>query len=345
MSDTSIEFYTRQAAEARGPEPQGPPKRKRKKLKRVLIASGTSLVLLVGAVVAIGLFYANHLASSVKRIQVTALTAKDQPAAAPGSMTILLTDTQVMPGQNTTTGLVELLHINPGDHRGAVICIPANTWVKVPGHGKMELGQTLAIGGPSLMVETLERLTHVDINHYSAVDFAGLPSVVGAMHGVDVDVPYSTISDGFRFPRGINDLNSADVLAYVRQPGVSEIGREYLQGNLLRDILDKIARDHFFRPSMENVRVLDAVVHAVSVDSDLSNSQLTRLALSLGHLSGRDGTFVIAPIQKSSPGKGGTKPVHLALNISRKLWAAINNNSVASFAVEYPGLVLTTRPG
>ena len=28
MSDTSTDFYTRQAAEARGPESQGPPKRK-----------------------------------------------------------------------------------------------------------------------------------------------------------------------------------------------------------------------------------------------------------------------------------------------------------------------------
>ncbi len=342
MSDTSTDFYTRQAAEARGPESQGPPKRK-KRLKKILIASGVSIVLVIGAVVGAGLLYVNNLASRVHRIPVLALDAKDQPAELAGSMTILLTDTQVIPGNDTDTGLVELLHLNASQNRGGVVSIPANAEVSVPGHGKMEIGQTLDIGGPSLMVKTIEQLTGDRINHYSAIDFAALPDVIGALGGVNVDVPYTVTSVGFTFHRGINHLNAADALAYARQPGVSEIGREELQENLLRAILDKIGRDDLFRPG-HDIALLDAVVNAVSVDSNMSNSQIESLALRLADLRGRDGTFVDAATRHSTR-NFGDQPVLLNKSIDRQLWLAIRDDNIAGFAQRFPGTVTPGAPG
>ena len=343
MSDSTTDFYTRQAADARGPESQGPPKRKRKKLRRILIASSSGLVLLVGAVAGSGYLFVQHLAGSVHRIDVAALTAKVQPSARHGSLTILLTDTQVYPGARTDTGLVELLHLNANQHRGGVVSFPANAWVEVPGHGHMELGDTLKVGGPSLMVETIEHLTGVRINDYSAIDFASLPKVVGALGGVDVDVPFPVTSMGFHFHAGINDLNAADALAYVRQPEVSEIGREELQENLLRAILDKIAREGLFRPGRD-IAVLKAVVSAVSVDSTLSNSALEHLALRLSDLKGRDGTFVDAAVKDGSPIRGDRRPVLLNNRIDRHLWQAIKDDDLAGFAQRFPQTIAPGAP-
>jgi LCP family protein required for cell wall assembly len=349
MSDTSIQdFYAQQAAEARGPEQRQPRpsrrKRRRRRLKRIAIAAGASLVVLAGGVVGGTYLFVNHLAGSVHRIPgIVALDAKDQPWAAPGSMTVLLTDTQVIPGNDTDTGLVELLHLNPGQHSGAVVSIPANALVEVPGYGLTELGYTLRLGGPSLMIETLERLTQVRINHYSAIDFGGLPEVVGAMQGVDVYVPYATTSFGFYFHAGINRLNAADALAYVRQPAVSEIGREELQENLLRAILDKIGSHRYF--AVTNYHVLYAVINAVSVDSNFSNSQLESLALHLGDLRGRDGTFVDAAVQPSGENNGYNQPVYLDNRLDRKLWRAIRDSRVAEFAQSFPFTVTPGAPG
>ena len=92
MSDTSTDFYTQQAAEARGPEPQGPPKRKRKKLKRTLIASGASLVLLAGAAVAGSYVFVNNMAGSVHRIDVAALTAKVSLETTNGGVSLTVPD-------------------------------------------------------------------------------------------------------------------------------------------------------------------------------------------------------------------------------------------------------------
>jgi LCP family protein required for cell wall assembly len=345
MSDTSTQdFYTRQAAEARGPEPPRPSRRKRRRrrLKRIAIACGTSLVVLAGALVGGSYLWVDHELGSVQRIHVAALDAKDQPLAAPGSMTILLTSSGVFPGQDAPTGLIELIHFNADYNGGAVISFPANVLVPVPGHGEQRLGETLALGGPSLMIETLEQLTDVRINHYSRITYSALPQVVGSMGGVNVIVPFPTTSFGFHFRAGVNHINAANALAYVRQPSVSQVTRTELQENLFRAILHKICSRNYFEAT--NFGVLDAVVSAVSVDSNLSNSQLVHLALSVGrHMQG-SGESIVVPT--TGPADAGfSTPVDLRTRIADALWRAIRTDSVAQFAARYPFTVTPIAPG
>lgn len=346
MSDTSTQdFYTKQAIEARGPEPHGPsPRRKRRKrLKRIAIASGASLAVLAGALVGGSYLVVNHEASSIPRIHVAALDAKNQPAGqGQGVMNVLLTASGWFPGQNTQTGLIELLHLNRDQQGGSVVSFPANLLVRVPGRGMVRLGQTLTLGGPSLMIETLEHLTGVRIDHYSRMVYSGLPQVVGSMGGVYVQVPYPTTSFGVSFPRGRNLISARKALAYVRQPAVSQVTRTALQENLFRAILHKIANKHYFVAT--DWHVLNAVVRAVTVDSDFSNSQLVRLALSLGHLGSRDSVSIDVPTV-GDPNAGFNTPIHLNSRIANKLWRAVRNDSVAEFAQRYPSTVTPIAPG
>jgi LCP family protein required for cell wall assembly len=348
MSDTSTKgFYTRQAAEARGPEPpgQGRKKDRGRRLKRIAIASATGLAVLIAAVAVGGFMAFNHLAGSVRRIPVAALDAKTQAAwsaGRPGSLNILLTASGYFPGQSVATGLIEVLHLNANQQGGAVVSFPANLLVKVPGHGKQRLGETLALGGPSLMINTIEQLTGIRIEHYSQMTYSGLPQVVGSMGSVNVVVPYPTTSFGFYFHAGVNRINAANALAYVRQPLVSQVTRTQLQENLFRAILHKIANRGYFQAT--NWTVLNAVVHAVSVDSDLSNSQLAHLALSLGHLSSSDGVSIDVPTI-GPPDAGFTTPVFLQTGLASRLWLAIRTDSVAQLAQQYPSLVTPIAPG
>jgi LCP family protein required for cell wall assembly len=347
MSDTSVQdFYTRQAAEARGPEPPRSPRSKQpRKRLRIAIAAASSLVVLAGALVGGTYWWLNHQVSSIQRIHVAALDAKTQAAVSagtPGSETILLTASGLFPGQSAATGLIELIHLDAGQTGGAVISFPANLLVSVPGHGKQRLGESLALGGPSLMIETLERLTGVRIEHYSQMIYSGLPQVVGSMGGVNVTVPFATTSFGFYFHAGVNRINAANALAYVRQPAVSQVTRTELQENLFRAILHKIANRGYFQAT--NWGVLNAVVRAVSVDSDLSNSQLVHLALSLGHLQSRDGVSIDVPTS-GNPNAGFTQPVDLRTRLASKLWRAIRHDSVAQLAQQHPSLVTPIAPG
>src|SRR6202167_3864816 len=210
MSDTSTkDFYTRQEKEARGPEQPGTSKQKqrRKKVLRIAVAAASSLVVLAGALVGGSYWYVNHEVGSIQRIHVAALDAKTQaafPGGTSGSLNVLLTASGWFPRQDLPTGLIEVLHLNANRQGGAVISFPVNLVVDVPGHGDMRLGETLTLGGPSLLIETVERLTGVRIEHYSKMVYSGLPQVVGSMGGVYVNVPYPTTSFGVFFPRGRN---------------------------------------------------------------------------------------------------------------------------------------------
>jgi len=366
MSDT----YTQDldgTQDLAGQQPQAGPRRERgpsrrhkhHRLVRILIGALASVVVVVGMVAGAGFLYLNHLVSAIPRIHgIAALTAANRPvmpAATRRSMTVLLAGSDVLPsvtrdggllGSSRSpqhmSGLIALVHLNALHHGGAVVSIPPNAVVDVPGFGQMQLWKTLSLGGPSLLIQTVEHLTHVRIDHYSVLDFDGATNVVGAMDGVGVTVPFAFTSGGVSFPAGLNHLTSSTVLPYVRQPGVSEIGRVLLEQNLIRAMLTKIAQGHLL---VTDVRVLHAVASALSVDSNFDNPQLESLAQRLSNLSGSDGVFVSAPTVDGSPTSGGVGPVHLNTSISNRLWQAIRHDSVAAFAQQYPFTVTPDAPG
>jgi len=347
MSDTSTkDFYTRQAAEARGPQQPRPSKQKQrpKRVLRIAIAAAGSLAVLAGAFVGGAYLWVQHEVGSVQRIQVAALTSKEQRAwsgGMPSSVNILLTASGLFPDQNAQTGLIELIHLNGDQDGGAVISFPANLLVRIPGHGRQRLAEATALGGPSLLVETIEQLTGLRIEHFSRIDYSGLPEVLGSMGGVNVDVPFTTTSLGFSFRAGVDRINAADALAYVRQPTVSQVTRTQLQENLFRAILHKIANRRYFVAT--DWRVLDAVVRAVSVDSNLGNSALEHLALRLGHLQSGDGVSIDVPTTGPTDA-GFTTPVRLQKGLADRLWRAIKTDTVAQLAQQFPSLVTPIAP-
>ena len=91
--------------------------------------------------------------------------------------------------------------------------------------------------------------------------------------------------------------------------------------------------------------MLDAVVNAISVDSNLSNSELESLALRPGDPRGRDGRFVDAAVLPSGQDEGYNQPLYLNDRLDRKLWRAIRDNSVAQFAQRCPFTVTPGAPG
>ena len=83
-------------------------------------------------------------------------------------------------------GLIMLVHINADKTAGGAVSIPPQTAVGVPGHGEMQIGSVIAVGGPSLLTETVHNLTGVPIDRYVRIDFYHVASVVDALGGVPV---------------------------------------------------------------------------------------------------------------------------------------------------------------
>jgi LCP family protein required for cell wall assembly len=357
MSGMSADdFFRRQARAAHGPESPARGSRQpvRRRLRRAAIAAAAGLAVLAGLGAGGTYLTARHLASSVQRLSgIAALDARDQPvmpAATRTSMTVLLTSSGRAPGPNGggtdgaspdptgLSGLIALVHLDANDSGGAVVSIPATTAVRIPGHGTGLLWSALRLGGPSLLIRTVEQLTNVRISHYAVLDFPGVRQVIGAMNGVDVDVPVTVHSRGRTFPAGNNRLTRASVLAYARQTTVSAVGRTELQSNLIRAMVNKIATEHLLVHATLDYRLLNAIAHAFSVDSDVSDSHLLALALRLGDLSSGDGVFITTPTTDN----GDNHAVRLRPPYARLLWTAIRHDAVAAYARKYP---FTVTPG
>ncbi|HEX9528471.1 MAG TPA: LCP family protein [Streptosporangiaceae bacterium] len=342
-------------AEASGPAgPVRPakPARRHRRARRIAVIAVASVVAVAGVVALGGFLAVRHLEGNIHRIpnvftRLTAVTTPVMPAATRHSMTILLTGSDTVPAQRGGSGidrsstapqepsaLIALVHLNANRKAGAIVSIPANTVVDVPGHGRTKISNSLRLGGPSLLIGTVQRLTGVRIDHYVVVDVAGLASALGPLGGVNVSLPAATTSNGVAFHAGVNHLTSATALDYAEQASLSEERHALRQQALLRAILDKLARENLLGDPASAFGILNAFTKALSVDSNFSNSDLQSLAMHLHLLGAGSGTFVTAPVQ-------GT---HLNGPVSHQLWNAIRHDAVASFAQQHPSTVTTAAP-
>jgi LCP family protein required for cell wall assembly len=324
---------------ATDPVESRPVRRKRRGL-RIALVTMASFVVLIGAVAAGGYAYVNHLAGSIQRIPVKLDAANSEYG---GAMTVLITGKGIGPTgamskpEDSSSGLIMLLHVNAEGYSGGVVSIPPQSIVQVPGHGRTELENAIKFGGPDLLVQTVENLTHVRINHYARLDFSHVSQVVNAMGGVDVTLPDVTSSFGHVFHLGVNHLNGIEALDYAREPALSEEGRVLRQQSLMRAVIRKIEFRHLLSNPLTMYRVLHALISMLTVDSDFTASQIEHLAKEVRNLTGST-DYVTAPVHVRAG------QVHLDRAISRQLWAAIRQDSISAFARRYPFTVTPTAP-
>jgi LCP family protein required for cell wall assembly len=109
-----------------------------------------------------------------------------------------------------------LLHIGSG--QPTLVSIPRDSYVPIPGHGTNKINAALAFGGPALVIQTLENVTGLHIDHYMGIGFSGLVSVVNGVGGVKVCLPAALqdSASGVNLPAGCHNLNGTQALAFVR---------------------------------------------------------------------------------------------------------------------------------
>jgi LCP family protein required for cell wall assembly len=353
MSDTSSTTDPAVAAPSADPATTDK-RRRRRRIRRIVVISATALLTVICGGAVSAYVVADQLAANVHRIQ--GVFPKDGTAAgtavltaAKGSMTILLTGRDSVSAggagrKQQPSGLIAIVHLNAGRRSGAVVSIPPETVVPVPGHGKTQIENSLVLGGPALLIRTVQNLTGVRIDHYAVVDFQALINVVNALGGVNVILPGRTASyNGVSFRQGVNHLNGVAALAYVRQGSISEDQRVQRQQNLLRAILQKIGGQNLLGNPLRAYGIVHAFTRALSVDSNFSNRQLMSLATSARSFRPGSGTFVTVPVRPAGP-LGGQGAASLVAGPSGKLWQAIKTGSVAAFARQNPATVTTVAP-
>ncbi|CCG01361.1 LCP family protein [Blastococcus saxobsidens] len=227
-----------------------------------------------------------------------------------------------------------------------VISIPRDSWVNIPGHGMNKINAAYAFGGPSLLIQTVEELTGVRIDHYAAIDFDGLIQVTDDLGGVEVVVAETTSNGPYTFPAGVNHLNGDEARWYLGQRyGLAggDFDRVRRQQQYLQAMFGKLfSSDTFTDPARLDAALL-AVTSAVKLDETLGNGELLSLAYSLRNLTPENVEFFTAPVLGLGM-EGPASVVYLDQTAGERMWEYLRNDSLGKNADEFADDALPEVP-
>jgi LCP family protein required for cell wall assembly len=176
----------------------------------------------------------------------------------------------------------------------AMLSVPRDTRVKIPGHGWDKINHAYAFGGHKLTQQAVEGLLGIKIDHYVTINIAGFKKIIDAIGGVTIDVekrmyysdPYDDNGDNggpfvIDLRPGVQHMDGRMAIQYVRyRDEEGDIGRVERQQKFLKALVKEVAS-----PSI--ITKIPAIIKEVGsvVNSDLSTSEMLNLAKILNDAS------------------------------------------------------------
>ncbi|AXG12805.1 LCP family protein [Intrasporangium calvum] len=280
--------------------------REKRRNRRVLVAA---LVLLLVPVLAVGgyLVWLNQIVSSnIKQEQLLpnvpgptndAGEAIEQPAG--NGTNYLLLGSDAGPGRvGGRSDVMVLVHVPEDKHNVTLIHFPRDLYVSIPDHGKNKLNAAFAFGGSPLLVQTMQNLLGVEVDHVAMVDFEGFKRMTDAVGGVDVKVEEASTGNGITFTEGTMHMDGETALVFVRQRkqlSEGDISRGKRQQAFIKALMLKTLSAETLTNPIRLKDFIDAATSNLIVDQDLDVGTMRSEAFAMKGLRGRDVRFITAP--------------------------------------------------
>ena len=259
--------------------------------KRVLVILASLVVLAMLATVA--LYFS--VSSKLTRINVlvpTSFTSAGTNWLIAGSDSrgglTAAQENQLALGRDITGGrsdTIMLLHLPANGTRPTLVSIPRDSYVPIPGNGYNKINAAYAIGGPKLLIATVQNVTGLPVNHFMSIGFGGLVGVVNDVGGVRMclKAPMKDPKAGLNLKAGCQTLNGDQALGFVRTRAFAEgdLQREQDQRVLLKGILAKMTSAGTLANPFAIIPAANGAASAISVDQSAGLSQLVSVAFAL----------------------------------------------------------------
>jgi len=232
------------------------------------------------------------------------------------------------------TDTIMLLH-RPAHGPVALISLPRDSYVSIPGYGQNKINAAFAFGGPHLLVQTVEQLTGLTIDRYVEVGFLGVEGMVDSLGGVrlcydaDVDDPYSEMV----WSAGCHQVDGNQALAFSRMrysDPLGDIGRVQRQQQVVSAVAKGIMSPSTLLNPWKAHRVASAGLDSLRLSDGTRAWDLVSIARAFDAARGSDavtGTPPIATIDYRVDGVGST--VLLDPDTAPSFWAAIASGAYA----------------
>lgn len=310
--------YGQEPPHPSGPRPSGPrpPRRRRFGVGKILL---TLLVLFVVFLVGVWIY----LDSSINRIDAFANVA-NRPAAASGTNWLIvgsdsrdgLTPEQEQrlatgdvkaAGGGKRTDTIMIAHLPDNSTKPTLLSLPRDSQVAIPGHGKNKINAAFAIGGPPLLVQTVEGATGLHIDHYAEIGFGGFANIVDAIGGVDMCIDTAMHDDftNISIPAGCQKLDGAHALGFVRMRHSdatprSDLDRVENQRKFMGALASQIASPGTLLNPFDFFPLLSSAPDALTMDSGDHLTNLLGLGWALRGVSSGGVVTTTVPVTSGS---------------------------------------------
>ncbi|MFI8890813.1 LCP family protein [Streptomyces paradoxus] len=238
------------------------------------------------------------------------------------------------------TDSMMLLHT--GAHGTTMVSLPRDSWVTIPPYvdpdtgkyhraAKNKLNAAYSLGGPGMLVRTVEHNTGLRIDHYAEIGFAGFVGVVDAVGGVEMCVPRA-IDDpksGLRLRKGCHDLTGAQALAFVRQrhqEADGDLGRSRNQRAFLSALARRAAAPGVALDPFRAYPALSAGLDTLVVDKDMELPGLLTLFKAIRSVSGGEGRQLNVPVAGPASGRAGRSALRWDEAKAQRLFAGLRDD-------------------
>lgn len=201
-------------------------------------------------------------------------------------------------GRRTDT--IMLLFV-PVSGKAALISVPRDSYVTIPGHGKNKINAAYSIGGPELLVATLERATGLRVDAYAEVGFGGFVNVVDAVGGIEM-CPAQAINDrdsNLNIKAGCQNFDGVTALGYVRMrkaDPLGDLGRVQRQREMLGALAKKTASPLTVLLPWRYWGVNAAGASAVTLGEGDGLGELAAIGVGVAKLGTGDGVTLTVPV-------------------------------------------------
>ncbi len=285
--------------------------RKRRHRWRRRILYTVAVFILVIAAGAGGLYvYANYRFDQIKKVHSKHLIAQPADPLKPFNLLLVGSDSRAFVDNSTQvrafgnesdaggqrSDVTMVARFDPANKTVTLLSIPRDLWVDIPGNvpdiSGMNRINAAYNSGPDLLVQTIEQVLGIPVNHYASVGFQGFSGMVNALGGITMDFP-TPVKDQYTglyvTQTGCQVVNGTTALQLVRSrhlyymqdgswhyDGESDFSRIQRQDAFFRAVLAKV------NASITNPLAINSFIGAsvgnVTIDDTLSQADLLHIA-------------------------------------------------------------------
>ena len=274
--------------------------RPRRKRRRRLVLKTLSVLLVI--VLAWGGFLVWDANTNIGRV-----SALSGGADTPGTTYLLAgsdsrADGAVQDGFEGSERADSIMLVNIAANGQAVaLSIPRDTYAEIPGVGWDKINASYAYGGPQLLVETVEKLTGLTIDHFVQIGMGAVPDMVDAVGGVELCYDHDSNDEysGLNWTAGCHTVDGPTALQFSRmryQDPEGDIGRTKRQRQVISKVVSEAASPATLINPARTLRVERAGSKSFTVDEDSSIMTVASLVMALRSASS-DELMGVPPIE------------------------------------------------